>query len=146
MGKSLFRRFRVIEQYKSLDFEDRVADYIDALEVGIPLFYDTTTEDESTSLTRLPGGRTIQEYYDGIKDKQLQFELTIKARRERRTEIVSALSRITDSLSDLEDLPSENNSYDFQKIDVGNEIYFSEAKTDGFIYFKAQFQPTLTIY
>lgn len=97
-------------------------------------------------MARLPGGRTIQEYYDGIKDKQLQFELTIKAKRERRTEIVSALSQITEALSELEDLPSDNGSYDFQKIDIGNEIYFSEAKTDGFIYFKAQFQPTLTIY
>lgn len=140
MGTNLFKGVRVI------DFEERVADYIDTLDVGFELVYDTNLEVESVSLARLPGGRTIREYYDGIKDKQLNYELTIKAKRTSRPQAISALGKITDKLSQLEELDSENGSYDFQKIEISNEMYFNEATTDGFIYFRAHFQPCLTIY
>ncbi len=140
MGTSLFKGVRVI------DFEERIADYIDSLGVGIPLFYDTTAKDESVSLTRLPGGRTIQEYYDGIIDKQLIYELTVKAKETERTRVVKALGTITEHLINLEELPSEDDSFDFQKIRVSNEAFFVEATTDGFIYFRLHFQPILTIY
>ena len=140
MGTRLFKGVRVI------DFEDRIADYIDTLNVGLPLFYDTTTDDESISLTRLPGGRTIQEYYDGILDKQLIYELTVKAKKENRPKVIEALGTVTEHLINLGNLKSEDNSFDFQKIEVSNEAFFVEATTDGFIYFRLHFQPILTIY
>lgn len=140
MGTDLFKGVRLI------DFEERVADYIDTLDVGFDLVYDTNLEKESVSLARLPGGQVVRQYYDGIQDKQLNYELTIKAKKENRPKAISALSKITDKLSQLGELKSDNGSYDFQKIDISNEMYFNEATTDGFIYFRAHFQPYLTIY
>lgn len=140
MGACLFKGVRII------DFEDRIADYIDDLDVGIPLFYDTNTEGESISLARLPGGQTIREYYDGIKEKQYIYELTVKAQQKDRDKTINALGTISDELGNLEELESHDGSFDFDRIVISNEMFFSEATTDGFIYFKVHFQPILTIY
>lgn len=140
MGTSLFEGVRVI------DFEARLSDYIEGLGTNFPVYNDTTVGDESISLTRLPGSRTIQEYYDGIKDKRYIYELTIKAKQPNRQLAVDTLGRITDELEDLEELASQDGSFDFQRIEVSNEVYFSEAKTEGVVFFKANIQPILTIY
>ncbi|WP_225743370.1 capsid protein [Marinilactibacillus sp. Marseille-P9653] len=110
------------------------------------MFFDTNSEDESLSLSRLPGGNIIQEYYDGTVDKRLNFEIQAKVKPESRQKTVDALTLLTDDLIELKDLKSEDGSFDFNKISVGNELYFSEGSTDGYIYFRLDFQPTLTIY
>lgn len=134
------------EGVRAIDFEARIGDYIDSLGYDFPLYNDTTLGDESISLARLPGGQTIQEYYDGIKDKQYIYELTVKAKQANRQLAVDTLGKITEMLEDLEELESSNSSFDFQKIEISNEVYFSEAKKEGIVYFKAHFQPILTIY
>jgi len=116
------------------------------LELGLPLFYDTNSEGESLSLARLPGGNVIQEYYDGIKEKRLNYEIQAKIKPQSRQKAVTGLTKLTDELNDLEDLSSSDGSFDFNRIVVGNELYFTEATEEGFIYFRLDFQPTLTIY
>jgi hypothetical protein len=72
--------------------------------------------------------------------------LTIKAKQENRQLAVDTLGQITMKLEELEELESNDGSFDFQKIEVSNEVYFSEAETGGTVFFKAQIQPFLTIY
>lgn len=110
------------------------------------MFYDTNSEGESLSLARLPGGNVIQEYYDGTKDKRLNYEIQAKIKPQSRQATVSGLTKLTDELNDLEDLSSSDGSFDFNQIEVGNELYFTEATEEGYIYFRLDFQPTLTIY
>lgn len=98
------------------------------------------------SLARLPGGNIIQEYYNGIKDKRLNYEIQVKTKPKSRSKTVTAMAELTDELNDLEELSSLDGSFDFIEIRVGNELYFSEATEEGFIYFRLDFQPTLTIY
>lgn len=113
--------------------------------MGLPLFYDTNSEGESLSLSRLPGGNAIRTYFDGDKDKRLNYEIQAKTKPQSRQKTVNALALLTDALNELEDLSSLDGSFDFIQITVGNELYFAEAD-DGFIYFRLDFQPELTIY
>lgn len=98
------------------------------------------------SLSRLPGGNIIQEYYDGIKEKRLNYEIQAKIKPESRQRAVEGLTALTDELNELEDLSSLDGSFDFNSITVGNELYFTEATEEGYIYFRLDFQPILTIY
>ena len=88
----------------------------------------------------------VQEYYNGVKEKRLNYEIQAKIRPASRQKTVTALTALTDELNELENLPSLDGSFDFNRITVGNELYFSEATEVGFIYFRLDFQPTLTIY
>lgn len=110
------------------------------------MFYDTNSPGESLSLSRLPGGNVVQEYYDGTKEKRLNYELQAKVKPESRQKTVVALTELTDELNELQDLSSLDESFDFNRITVGNELYFSEATEEGYIYFRLDFQPVLTIY
>lgn len=96
------------------------------------------------SLSRLPGGSIQQEYYDGVVDKRLNYEIQVKVKPDNRQTVVSEMTKLTDSLIALQDLASTDGSFLFNYIQVGSELYVAEA-TDGFIYFRLDFQPLLTI-
>lgn len=98
------------------------------------------------SLARLPGGNIVQTYYDGTVDKRLNFQIQAKITPQKREQTVEELALLTDELTEMEELSSSDGSFDFNQIEVGNELYFTEATEDGFIYFRLDFQPTLTIY
>lgn len=93
----------------------------------------------------MPGGTTIREYFDGTKDKRLNYQVQGKVKPENRQKMVEGLTKLTDLLNDLEELESSDGSFDFVQITVGNELYFSDAN-DGYTYFRLDFQPELTIY
>lgn len=129
-----------------VDYEERLLDFIDTLGVGFPIYTDTTSENSSISVAMLPGSRTIQEYYDDAKDKEFIQEIQVKAKNSEREEATQALMKIGEHLSDVPDIPSEAGSYDFNGIEVTNEMFFSEATTDGWLYFRLQIKSYLTIY
>lgn len=129
-----------------MDYEERLLDYIDTLDVGFPIYSDTASETSSISVAMLPGSRTVQEYYDGIKDKEYIHEIQVKAKSGERDSATKALILIGQELDDVEELPSHEEVYDFNGIEVTNELFFSEATTDGWIYFRLQIKSYLTIY
>lgn len=67
------------------------------------------------SLIPLPGGAQV-EYMDGSRDKD--YNLQISAKSEDPQECLNALYAIGHSLEQLQDLPSSNNSYDFDRFVV----------------------------
>lgn len=72
-----------------LDFEDRLADYLDSLSVGYVLYYDShdsTDSNSSIAVVSAPGSRTLATYYDGTKEKGLTTlcKLMTEIKTERR--------------------------------------------------------------
>lgn len=126
-----------------MDFEKQLLKYIKSLSLDLPTFYDINDSGESLALTRLPGGRVIRGYMDGIKDKRLIYEITGKVKD--RELAIRELTKLVYALDGLEDLPSKDGSYEFAEIEISNEVHFNEATTEGFFYFKMDFQPLLTI-
>lgn len=129
-----------------MDYEDRLLDHIDTLDLEFEVFTDTNDENSSISVVALPGSRTINEFYDGIKDKEYIHEIQIKCKVAERDLATKSLTTVAKSLDQEIDIPSKDGSYDFNDVDVTNEIFFSEATTDGWMYFKIQIKSLLTIY
>ena len=127
-----------------MDFQERLADYIDSLNLGIPLFNDTNDTDASISLYSLPGSNVIRTYYDGTTDKRLNYELQVKAPITDRDKAVSALTTISSKLESLERLESSDGSFLFNSITVSSEVYLNDATTDGNIYFRTTFIAEIT--
>lgn len=132
-----------------LDFQEKLADYVDELKLGIPLFYDSNDGSLSLSVYSLPGGKTIESYMDGTKDKQMNYEFQGKAKKENERSVLNdALLQLAQALENLEplEIKSENNSFEFMNILNSSEPYFDGETTEGFIYFRFTFQATLKIY
>lgn len=127
-----------------MDFQERLADYIDSLNLGIPLFNDTNDTGASISLYSLPGSNVIRTYYDGTTDKRLNYELQVKAPITDRDKAVSALTTISSKLESLERLESSDGSFLFNSITVSSEVYLNDATTDGNIYFRTTFIAEIT--
>lgn len=132
-----------------LDFEERLADYLDSLELGYTLYYDSndsTGGRSSMAVIPAPGSRTLAVYYDGIKEKRFNYFVQINDRDQDRTKAMNALMLIGDKLEDIEELPSLNNTYEFNGITISNEPYFTLAGDDGSTYFRLSVQVDLTVF
>lgn len=133
----------------TLDFEERLTDYLDSLNVGYLLFYDSndsTDGNSSMAVVSAPGGRTISTYYDGTKEKRFNYFVQINDKEQDRTKVMDALKLIAVKLENLEELPSTNGSYEFNQIVISNEPYFTSAATDGSTYFRLSIQVELTVF
>lgn len=122
-----------------MDLQERLADYIDSLKVGIELYNEFNSEENSISLYSIVGGRTIQEYMDGSKNKDLNFELQVKVRLDDRDLGFNALSKICHKLENLEELESLDDSFQFKHIKVSSDPYFMDAGVDNYIYYRFTF-------
>lgn len=132
-----------------LDFEDRLADYLDSLSVGYVLYYDShdsTDSNSSIAVVSAPGSRTLATYYDGTKEKRFNYFVQINDRDQDRTKAMDTLKLIADKVEGLEELSSNNGSYEFNQIVISNEPYFTSAGNDGSTYFRLSIQADLTIF
>ncbi|KAB5270098.1 MULTISPECIES: capsid protein [Bacteria] len=131
-----------------MDFQERLGDVIDDViqseSLGIPLFNDLNNEEESISLYSLPGGKVIKSYYDGVKEKRLNYEIQGKSKdRERIFTIVSKLSNV---LEDLDKVESLDKSFEFSSLTIASEPHYQNSDMSGFFYFRLTFQVELTVY
>jgi|LSQX01.2.fsa_nt_gb hypothetical protein len=129
-----------------MDYEDRLMEKIEEVASKYPIFTDVVSEDSSISVATLPASTVVRQYYNGISDKEYIHELTAKAKASERAQATKELAAIGVKLEQLADIPSNNQSYDFGGITVTNELFFSEATTDGWIYFRLQIKTLLTVY
>lgn len=110
----------------------------------MPIYLGPLDRVDSLSLYALPGGRTIQEYYDGAKDKLLNYEISIKTMDQR--DALEILDKIANSIENTKDIKSLNNSYEFQNITISSESYYRDQDEQGFYYYQLTFQSKITIY
>ena len=129
-----------------MDYEDRLLEEVESIAEAYPIFADINSEGGSIAVATLPASTVVREYYNGITDKEYIHELTVKARASEREVATKELAAVGVKLEQLADIPSQNGSYDFGGVTVTNEMFFSEATTDGWIYFKLQIKTLLTVY
>lgn len=129
-----------------MDLQERLADYLASLNTGLPVFNEYNSDSNSISIYALAGGRTIQEYMDGVKEKSLNYELQVKVKTEDRDEGYSALGLISRSLEELTELDSSNGSYEFNKISISSEQYLTDVSKDNYMYFTFTFTAYVTVH
>ena len=128
-----------------MDFTDRIKDSINSIE-GLPLKIRKgyLSGKESLVVYSLPGGQVTTEYYDGVKDQQLNFEVAMKS--ENGDKIEQALWLISDHLEQLENLQSNNKSFEFNSLTITSKPFINDADEQGWFVFLLDFQVKLTTF
>ncbi|MCS5737440.1 capsid protein, partial [Herbiconiux daphne] len=130
-----------------LDLTDALYNKLSGINLPYPLKQNINDETDSIALYTLAGGTTLVEFYDGTKDKRLNYEIRGKAQDPQHIEeAVYLISESLEKLQDIYDLQSSNNSFEFGGIILQNEPYFSDAQEDGFFYFSLTFGVNVTIF
>lgn len=98
------------------DFIERLVDTINSIEgLGIVAKADYLTEKESLGVYALPGGSTIQEFMDGEKEVQLNYEIAIKTKKQQLAH--NSMWLIGNKLGEFGlSIDSENGSYEFESV------------------------------
>lgn len=128
-----------------MDFIDRIKEsinFIDGLPIKIRKGY--LSADESLVIYPLPGGQVITEFYDGIKDQQLNYEIAMKSKDGDKIEKVLWL--ISDYLEQLEELKSQNETFEFNGLTITSKPFINDADEQGWFVFLLDFQAKLTTF
>lgn len=128
-----------------LDLIDRLQESIETLDLGFKVVQNINTEDDSITVMSLPGSTTTRTYYDGVKDKAMNYE--IRGKTLEKVDVAEAdLFKIADHLGALEELQSADESFSFSDIVVSEEPYFLDADEEGSIIFGLTFVANVTIF
>lgn len=126
-----------------LDFISRLRDYTNTLDLPYLCKLGYLEANESLVVYPLPGGRTIMEFYNGVKDKQLLFEFAVKSKSNLKA--YNALNQIGRALESITRIDSLNGSYEMDKgINVGSEANLVSQDEQGYFIYVLTIQVELT--
>ncbi|MFJ7950337.1 minor capsid protein [Lysinibacillus sp. NPDC096418] len=98
---------------------------------------------ESMSIMAMPGG-VEKVFFDGTRDKAYQVQINAKSKKQDNC--INVLSSLFQKLESLIDLPSANNSYDFQQINITSLPSLIMVDEQGFFIYELSISATITIY
>ena len=128
-----------------MDFVDRLKDSINTIpKLPIKVKKGYLSDKESLVLYPLPGGRVLQMYYDGSKNQQLNYEIAMRSKEGNKIE--QTLWMIADYLEEIEEIKSEDNSFEFDSLSIANKPYVSEADEKGWFVFLLDVQANMTTH
>lgn len=126
-----------------LDFLDQLMHEINSYNLYATCRIGLLGEDDSLSIMAMPGGEeTI--YMDGTRDKN--FQVQVNAKSKNQLNCYDSLTIIYQKLENLMDLPSRNNSYDFQKFTTQSLPNLIGQDEQGFYVYAANLNALITIY
>ncbi|MDD7758779.1 MAG: hypothetical protein PT939_04970 [Aerococcus suis] len=131
---------------KQLDFIDRLADYIDSTGLPFtPVNIGYLGTNESMAIMLLPGGDEAI-YLDGVRDKTLNIAIQIKNKvKESTFQANNTLNVLFQLLENLNDLESENGSFDFNTMRL-TSAPSKIGEDEHFELWETSFQFDLTLY
>ena len=126
----------------TLDFSERLLEYVEGLELEFPVQVGSLDTEDSISIHALPGGRTIRKFFDGTADRLLNYEFSVKTRKQK--DAIKSLDKIAEALPEAE-IVSENGSYDFRGIEISSEPFNSDMD-ERYFYHSLSITAELTTY
>lgn len=122
---------------------DRLNDHINSLGLFTNSRIGLLGASDSISIMAMPGGEeTI--FFDGIRDKNYQVQINAKSKNQNLC--FDCLTVIYQNLERLEGLESNNNSFDFQKIEIRSLPNFVGQDEQGFFIWALSISAKITIY
>lgn len=98
---------------------------------------------ESLSVMAMPGGKETV-FWDGDRDKAYQVQINVKSKR--HDVCMNALNVIAKKLEELTELPSSNDTYEYQQINITSNPSFVTNDEQGFFIWALSISATLTIF
>ena len=127
-----------------MDFIERLCERVNKM-AGLPieckLGYLGT--DESFVVYPLPGSRTVQEYMDGTKDQQLNYEFAMRSKLQSK--IHATLWLVQKELEKLKELKSQDDSFEFEELIITNKPFINNADEQGWFVFLLDVQANITV-
>lgn len=99
--------------------------------------------DESMSIMAMPGGAQVV-FMNGDSEKAYQVQINVKSKRQ--DVCMNALNALSKKLENLMNLPSSNNSYEFQEIVITSFPSFLQQDEQGFFIWVLSISAELTIF
>lgn len=99
---------------------------------------------ESFVVYPLPGSNVTQEYMDGTTDQQLNFEFAMQSKIPGK--INDTLWLVQNELEKLQELNSNDGSFDFQSIAITNKPFINQTDDQGWFVFLLDVQAKITVY
>ncbi len=128
-----------------MDFIDRLKDAVNTIpNVPIKCKIGYLKTEESFCVYPLTGSRVVTTYYDGVKDQQLNFEFAMKSQDQQK--IHTTLWLVQNYLEELQELTSNNGSFDFESIIITNKPFINQLSDTGDYIFMLDIQAKLTTY
>lgn len=128
---------------KPLDFMDKLNQKINSFGLYARSIIGLLKQDESISIMAMPGGSETV-YMDGSRDKDYQIQINAKSKNQQNC--VNALTYIYQKLENLTELPSDNGSYEFNKIEITSLPSILEQDEQGFFVYVLSISAKITIY
>lgn len=126
----------------TMDFLERLVYLLDAQKFYSTVLSPVLGTGNSIAVTTLPS-RTFQHYMDGSYNQGYAFQISIK--HEQQLTALNTCQLIVDFLKDIKSIPSENNSYEFEGIDIQTSPNLL-MKDDKYYIFTAQLSANLLVY
>ena len=127
-----------------MDFIERLTERVNEIpDMPINCRIGYLGTDESFVVYPLPGSKTVTEYMDGTKDQQLNFEFAMKSKSQSK--IHATLWLVQNVLDDLDELESQDNSFEFNNLIITNKPFINNADDQGFFTFLLDVQAEITI-
>lgn len=126
-----------------LDFMDRLNEKINSMNLFASSRIGLLGADESISIMVMPGGEETA-FFDGTRDKT--YNVQVNAKSKNQLNCFNALTKIYQTLENLDDLPSENGSYEFQGITTQSLPSLLEQDEQGYWVYILSISAQITIY
>lgn len=122
---------------------DKLNEHINTLNLFARSRIGLLGTDDSISVMAMPGGdETV--FFDGVRDKNYQVQVNAKSKNQNNC--FDALTVIYQDLERLEELDSENGSFDFQKIETKSLPNLVGQDEQGFFIWVLNISCKITIY
>lgn len=128
-----------------MDFIERLKDRVNAIEdmpIRCRIGYLQPTE--SFCVYPLPGSKVVREFFDGMKDQQLNFEFAMKSTDQQK--ISNTLWLVQSSLEELSELESLDGSFEFDSISITNKPFINQMDDKQNYIFVLDIQANITTY
>src|SRR5690606_38534951 len=126
-----------------LDFMDQLNNKINDMNLFASSRIGLLGADESISIMVMPGGEETA-FFDGTRDKS--YNVQVNAKSKNHLNCFNALTKIYQTLENLDDLPSENGSYEFQRITTQSLPSLLEQDEQGYWVYILSISAQITIY
>ncbi|GEN87251.1 phage tail terminator protein [Oceanobacillus sojae] len=128
-----------------MDFLERLVDEVNSID-RLPIRCEPgyLGEAESFVVYPIPGSRVVNEYYNGVKDQQLNYEFAMKSKIPGN--IHNTLWVVQNALEQIESINSNDGSFEFDELIITNKPFINQADSQGWFVFLLDIQAKITTF
>jgi len=127
-----------------VDFINSLKDSINTLNLPLKMRTGYLSDKETLVVYPLPGSTVTQTYMDGVKDVNLNYEIAMKSKDGAKIE--QTLWQVQDYLDVLEEIQSNDESFEFNTLTITSKPFINDADEQGWFVFLLDIQANITVY